>query len=130
MSSEALIRHPLGTTFKKEYKGKNVVVKVTKDGYVYNGKAYRSINQAVKAITKGKPVSATVFFGLTPTKRGTKSRAISHDVNTEQNANGTSTSGGSMIRDLIREEIRNVVREEVRSSFQSFRNIEESEEEA
>lgn len=48
---------------KRKYKGREIVVKVTKDGFEYDGESYRSLTAVAKAVT-GKHWNGFHFFGL------------------------------------------------------------------
>lgn len=121
MATDApLLRHEIGSVFKKDYKGKTVVVKVTKHGYMYNDKPYRTLSAAVHKIT-GRPTPANVFFGLETTPRGEKKKKVKtvtngEDHNTEQEdaSDSTPRSFGerfeSAIRKIMRDEIKNYFR--------------------
>jgi hypothetical protein len=56
-----------GTELTKEFKGKNIKVLVTEDGFKYGGKTYKSITAVAKEIT-GYTISGPVFFGLAKSK--------------------------------------------------------------
>lgn len=53
-----------GTMLQRVYKGQNVFVTVLENGFSYQGKSYKSLTAAVKAIT-GKHWNGFGFFGLT-----------------------------------------------------------------
>jgi len=57
-------RLPLaGTLLVKEYKGKNVVVKVLDEGFEYNGRRFTSLSAIAQEIT-GTKWNGFRFFGL------------------------------------------------------------------
>jgi hypothetical protein len=62
-SSAAKFVAPLGATFAREWRGKTYVVKVTPEGYLYDGRVHRSLSVLACAITGGH-WSGPRFFGL------------------------------------------------------------------
>ena len=57
-------RLPLpGTDLVRRYRGRNIVVRVRKDGFEYSGQVHRSLSAAVKAAT-GTAWNGFAFFGL------------------------------------------------------------------
>lgn len=131
MSTEGpLLRHEIGSVFKKDYKGKEVVVKVRKEGYIYNGKPYRTLSAAVAKIT-GRPTPANVFFGLETTPRGEgkkhKKKAVvsnGHDTDTD-NPIQEETSDTEVVKTFgmrFENSLRKLIREEVRSILSATLN--------
>ena len=60
-----------GTTLTRTFKGKEIKVQVTKDGFVHDGKTYRSLTALALVITGYKAVSGPRFFGLAhPNEKG------------------------------------------------------------
>lgn len=58
---------PLGTSITREWKGRAETVRRTEAGYVWRGKAYRSLTAVARTMT-GTPRSGPVFFGLQEAK--------------------------------------------------------------
>jgi hypothetical protein len=58
----------IGQTLEREFKGKKIVVKVTAEGFLYEGKTYGSISGLARSIT-GYMISGPVFFKLVEPKR-------------------------------------------------------------
>ncbi|HOX27269.1 MAG TPA: DUF2924 domain-containing protein [Candidatus Krumholzibacteria bacterium] len=58
-----------GTTLTRTFKGKEIKVKVTADGFLYEGETYRSISALARHIV-GYQISGPVFFGLTESSSG------------------------------------------------------------
>jgi hypothetical protein len=52
-----------GTDLVRRYQGKDIVVRVRKDGFEYGSKIHRSLSSAVRAAT-GTPWNGFAFFGL------------------------------------------------------------------
>ena len=59
-----------GTRLLREWHGERYEVVVEADGFRYEGKIYRSLSAAARAIT-GSHISGNLFFGL---RRGSKSK--------------------------------------------------------
>ncbi len=59
---------PIGTTLVRAYKGQEVRVDVTENGFEWNGVVYRSLSATAGAIT-GSHWNGRLFFGLTARKR-------------------------------------------------------------
>lgn len=57
----------IGTTLKRSFKGQDITVKVTADGFVYDGQTFASISACARHIT-GYMISGPVFFKLTEPK--------------------------------------------------------------
>ena len=57
-----------GTVLVRSYKGATIEVTVTEDGFLHEGKTYRSLSAVARAVT-GSRWSGHVFFGLTQRKR-------------------------------------------------------------
>ena len=55
----------VGSLLTKTYKGKKLHVKVTEEGFEYDGKRYRSLSGIARAVT-GATWNGFLFFGLTP----------------------------------------------------------------
>ena len=58
----------VGTTLVREWKGQEIRVQVTENGYEYEGVVYRSLSAVAKAIT-GSHWNGKLFFGLTARKK-------------------------------------------------------------
>ncbi|MBI5866929.1 MAG: DUF2924 domain-containing protein [candidate division Zixibacteria bacterium] len=54
----------VGTTIERVYKGKKLLVRVTEDGFEYQGKPYRSLSALAMAITGAKAMNGFLFFAL------------------------------------------------------------------
>ncbi len=54
----------VGTTIERVYKGKKLLVRVTEDGFEYQGKPYRSLSALAMAITGAKAINGHLFFHL------------------------------------------------------------------
>lgn len=54
----------VGTTIERVYKGKKLLVRVTEDGFEYQGKPYRSLSALAMAITGAKAINGHLFFQL------------------------------------------------------------------
>lgn len=124
MAEGPLLRHDIGSVFKKDYKGRDIVVKVTKHGYMYNGKPYRTLSAAVHKIT-GRPTPANVFFGLEVTPRGEKKKKIKKQVDT----NGADDNDTETVEETeevktfgmrFENAIRKVIREEIKNYFRNL----------
>lgn len=61
-------RPPVGTRLTRMFKGKEIVVTVTADGFKYEGETFSSISAVAKHIT-GYMISGPVFFKLVEPKR-------------------------------------------------------------
>jgi len=57
-----------GTRLLRDWRGDRYEVVVQEDGFLYDGKKYRSLSAAARAIT-GSHISGNRFFGLAPTPR-------------------------------------------------------------
>ena len=57
-----------GTTLTRTFKGKEIKVTVTDDGFRYGGKTYRSLTAVALAVTGYKAVSGPRFFGMVQPK--------------------------------------------------------------
>ncbi len=68
-----------GEVIERTYKGEKHVVQATAEGYLYRGKAYRSLTALAKEITGYPAISGPAFFGLwrakAPAKDGAKGGA-------------------------------------------------------
>lgn len=64
----------IGTKLRRTFKGKEIVVEVTAEGFVYEGKTYGSISGLARSIT-GYMISGPVFFGLVEPKQAAKKSA-------------------------------------------------------
>lgn len=64
----------IGTKLRRTFKGKEIVVEVTAEGFVYEGKTYGSISGLARSIT-GYKISGPVFFGLVEPKQAAKKSA-------------------------------------------------------
>lgn len=53
----------VGSTIERTFRGARHTVQVTADGYLYKGKAYRSLTAVALAITGYKAISGPRFFG-------------------------------------------------------------------
>lgn len=59
-----------GATLTRNYKGAEIKVKVTDDGFQLDGKKFRSLTAVAKHVTGYSAISGTAFFGLwKPTTR-------------------------------------------------------------
>jgi hypothetical protein len=58
----------IGSVMKRQFKGKEISVKVTADGFEYNGQTFTSISACARHIT-GYMISGPVFFRLAEPKR-------------------------------------------------------------
>lgn len=58
----------VGTTLIREFKGQQIKVKVTADGFEYDGQTFKSISACARHIT-GYMISGPVFFKLVEPKR-------------------------------------------------------------
>ncbi len=54
----------VGTTIERVYKGKKLLVRVTENGFEYQGKPYRSLSALAMAITGAKAMNGYLFFQL------------------------------------------------------------------
>ncbi len=54
----------VGTTMERVYKGKKLLVRVTENGFEYQGKPYRSLSALAMAITGAKAMNGYLFFQL------------------------------------------------------------------
>ena len=63
-----------GTRLLREWRGERYEVIVQEDGFLYNGKKYRSLSGVARAIT-GSQISGNRFFGLATTSRKTRKSA-------------------------------------------------------
>lgn len=61
-------RPPVGTRLTRMFKGKEIVVTVTADGFKYEGQTFGSISAVARHIT-GYMISGPVFFKLVEPKR-------------------------------------------------------------
>lgn len=64
----------VGTTLKRQFRGQDVAVKVTADGYLLDGQTFRSLTAAARHLT-GYAISGPVFFKLVEPKAATKPEA-------------------------------------------------------
>jgi hypothetical protein len=53
---------PLGEEIAREYKGRNIVVKVREAGFEYEGKLYKSLSAVAREVT-GTKWNGFLFFG-------------------------------------------------------------------
>jgi hypothetical protein len=58
----------IGSVMKRQFKGKEISVKVTADGFEYDGQTFKSISACARHIT-GYMISGPVFFRLVEPKR-------------------------------------------------------------
>jgi hypothetical protein len=58
----------VGQTLEREFKGRTIKVKVTAEGFEYNGQTFASISACARHIT-GYMISGAVFFKLVEPKR-------------------------------------------------------------
>jgi hypothetical protein len=58
---------PPGTTLVRPYRGREIRVTILESGFEWEGRVYRSLSAAAKAIT-GQHLSGLRFFGLSPRK--------------------------------------------------------------
>lgn len=112
--------YPVGTVLEKNYKGKNIRVKVQKDGFALkidgklHPKTFDSLSAAVMKVTGGKKYPASVFFGSSGTgKRGRKPKDNGAEVETGV------VSNNSNITDVIQSTIERVVERKVEELFRS-----------
>jgi hypothetical protein len=61
----------IGTTLKRSFKGQDIAVKVTAEGFQYDGQTFKSISACARHIC-GYMVSGPVFFRLVEPKRVAK----------------------------------------------------------
>jgi hypothetical protein len=64
----------VGQTLEREFKGKTIKVKVTADGFEYDGQTFKSISACARHIT-GYMISGPVFFKLVEPKRAAAKEA-------------------------------------------------------
>jgi hypothetical protein len=64
----------VGTTLTRSFKGKDIAVKVTADGFQYEGQTFKSISACARHIC-GYMISGPVFFKLVEPKAATKPEA-------------------------------------------------------
>lgn len=64
----------IGTTLSRSFKGNDITVKVTADGFEYDGQTFASISAVARHIT-GYMISGPVFFKLVEPKVTTKTEA-------------------------------------------------------
>jgi len=57
----------VGTVLTREFKGKTIEVKITENGFEYEGQIFTSISACARAVT-GYMISGPVFFKLTAPK--------------------------------------------------------------
>ena len=57
----------VGSTIEKTFKGRNLILLVTPDGFELNGKSFSSLSAAARSATNYM-VSGFVFFGLADSK--------------------------------------------------------------
>jgi len=62
-----------GTRLLRDWHGERHEVTVKEDGFLYDGKVYRSLTAVARAIT-GSGWSGNRFFGLTPTTRSKREK--------------------------------------------------------
>ena len=58
--AEATVK--VGDVIERTYKGKQLRVKVTKDGFKFRGKAYRSLTAIALEVTGARSISGPYFF--------------------------------------------------------------------
>jgi hypothetical protein len=58
----------IGSVMKRQFKGKEISVKITADGFEYNGQTFKSISACARHIV-GYMISGPVFFKLVEPKR-------------------------------------------------------------
>ena len=63
-----------GSTLKRSFKGNDIAVKVTADGYQFDGQTFGSLTAVARHIT-GYAISGPVFFKLVEPKTTTKPEA-------------------------------------------------------
>ena len=64
----------VGSTLKRSFKGTDIAVKVTADGYQFDGQTFGSLTAVARHIT-GYAISGPVFFKLVEPKAATKPEA-------------------------------------------------------
>jgi hypothetical protein len=64
----------VGSTLKRSFKGNDIAVKVTADGYQFDGQTFGSLTAVARRIT-GYAISGPVFFKLVEPKTTTKPEA-------------------------------------------------------
>lgn len=69
-----LNRPAVGTRLVREYHGVEHHVTVTRNGFEYQGRTFRSLSQIARQIT-GSPWSGPLFFGLVQKDKGAKKRS-------------------------------------------------------
>lgn len=104
-----------GTVLKKEYKGNNIKVVVTKSGYYkFNGKIYEDRGSLMKAILKGKTGQFTTFFGLSKDAKPETTNGEDHTAPV--------TVDGAEPEITIETLVRKIVKSEVRKLFKGVSN--------
>lgn len=64
----------VGSTLKRSFKGNDIAVKVTADGYLFDGQTFGSLTAVARHIT-GYAISGPVFFKLVEPKAATRPEA-------------------------------------------------------
>lgn len=59
---------PVGSTLRRRYRGREVEVRVARDGFVHDGRKYASLSAVARHVT-GAHWNGLLFFGLTLRKR-------------------------------------------------------------
>ena len=76
--AEARPRDPnapaVGTTLKRQFKGQDLTIKVTADGYQFDGQTFTSLTAVARHIT-GYAISGPVFFKLVEPRAAAKPEA-------------------------------------------------------
>ncbi len=64
---------PAGSILRRRYRGREIQVRISRRGFVYEGQTYSSLTAVAHAVT-GAHWNGLIFFGLTERKRGPAGR--------------------------------------------------------